>query len=93
MQLTKKKLIFLGILGFIAFILLFAEFFHTETSLIESDDCSICLWKQNSIAIDKVFLLIFSIIFIQIHQLDLSNKKISINWIFYQFRNRAPPSV
>ncbi len=90
---TKKKLVFLGILGFIAFILLFAEFFHTETSLIESDDCPICLWKHNAIAIDKVFLLIISIIFIQIHQLDFSNKKIRINWIFYQFRNRAPPSV
>lgn len=93
MQSTKKELVFLGILGFITFILLFAEFFHTETSLIESDDCPICLWEHNSIAIDKVFLLIISIIFIQIQLLDFSNKKISINWIFYQFRNRAPPSV
>lgn len=93
MQLTKKNLVFLGILGFITFILLFAEFFHTETSPIESDDCPICLWEHNTIAIDSIFLLIVSIIFIQIHQLYFSNKKITVNWIFYQFRNRAPPSV
>ncbi|MCK4835982.1 MAG: hypothetical protein KAT17_05060, partial [Candidatus Aminicenantes bacterium] len=86
-------LIYLGILGFIAFILLFAEFFHTETSLVESDDCPICLWERNTIAIDKIFFLIVSIVFILLHQLNITDLEIPFFLIFYHFKNRAPPFV
>jgi hypothetical protein len=90
----KRKIYFcLFILAAITFVFLFAEFFHTETSPGESDNCPICLWERNTIAIDKIYLLIIPIIFVLIYQLKTIQIKIPLFCRFYQIKTRAPPSV
>lgn len=90
----KRKLyLFLFSLASITFVVLFAEFFHTETSLVESDDCPICLWQQNALAIDQIYVLILAINYVLIRQLVFIHARARHAWIIHQTQNRDPPPV
>lgn len=93
MGMKRKFYFFLFLLASITFVVLFAEFFHTETTLEESDDCPICLWQHNSLAIDKIYVLIVAIIYVLIRQLAFIHARVRNTWIIRQNQNRDPPLV
>lgn len=87
----KKKILFVYFIAFFALLIVSSQFFHQETNPLQTDQCPICQWQKNTIALSILYFLVIAITFILIHSLCFSIEKIPFSSFFYHYHLRAPP--
>jgi hypothetical protein len=87
-----KQIAFLYLLVVISIIFLFADFFHTETTLEEQEDCPICIFERNVIAISQLYFLSIAILFFSLFRFIIHHNRARPLFINHHFYIRAPPS-
>jgi hypothetical protein len=87
-----KRIAFLYLLAAISIIFLLADFFHTETTLEEQDDCPICIFERNSLAISQLYFLFVEIVFVSLFRFIIHQNRARSILINFHFNIRAPPS-
>jgi hypothetical protein len=86
-----KRIAFLYLLIAISIIFLFAVFFHTETTLGEKDDCPICIFERNILAISQLYFLSVVILFVSLFRFIIYQNRARSLFINYHLNIRAPP--
>jgi hypothetical protein len=87
----KKQISFFFYVAFFCAIVLCAQYFHQEKSLQTMDECPICLWQMNTVALAGLYFLVIFIIFAIFAYLYFFNHKIQFYSPFYHFFQRGPP--
>ncbi len=87
----KQRIYFLFYVLLFGMIVICAQFFHQEETLQPKDDCPICLWQQNTVALAGLYFLVIHIIFIIFAHLYFFNDKIQFSLPFYHYLQRGPP--
>jgi disulfide bond formation protein DsbB len=88
----KRRILFVAFLAFFSLIILAAQFFHQEKTLQPMDNCPICLWQMNTVALAGLCLLTILIIFAIFRYLRIFNDEIHFTPSFYHYFLRGPPS-
>jgi len=93
MSYTERKNLFLLVIALFSLVILTAQFFHQEETLSQADmdNCTICQWLRNSIALALLYFFIAFIAFIILHCLGTFYKKKPFFYFFYHYSLRAPP--
>jgi hypothetical protein len=86
-----KRIAFLYLLVVISIIFLFADFFHKETTLEKKDDCPICIFEQNILAISQLYFLSVAILFVSLFRFIIHQNKSRSLFINYHSNIRSPP--
>ena len=87
-----KRIAFICLLVAFSIIILFADFFHTETTLEEQDDCPICIFERNTLAISQLYFLFVAIAFVSLFRVIIRQKRARSVFVNYNYNIRAPPS-
>jgi disulfide bond formation protein DsbB len=89
----KKRVSFLFYVAFFCVIVLFAQFFHQEKSIQqkEMEECPICIWQKNTVALASLYFLVIFIIFNIVGYLYLFNDRLQFYLSFYHYFQRGPP--
>lgn len=87
-----KQITFLYLLVSIFIIFMFADFFHTETTFAEKDNCPICIFERNILAISQLYFLSVVILFVSFFRIIIHHNIAQSFFIKYHFNIRAPPS-
>jgi hypothetical protein len=89
-----KRIAFIYLLVAISIIFLFADFFHTETTLEreEQDDCPICIFERNTLAISQLYFLFVAIVFVSLFRFVIRQNRARPVFVHYHFNIRGPPS-
>jgi len=87
----RKWISFLFYVALFCLIVLCAQFFHQEKSLQPMDECPICLWQKNTVALAGLYFLVIFIIFAIFSYLYFFNYKIQFYSSFYHYFLRGPP--
>ena len=88
----KRRILFVTFLAFFSLIVLGAQFFHQEETLEQMDNCAICLWQMNTVALACLYFLVILVIFALFHYLRIFSNKIHFAPSFYHYSLRGPPS-
>ena len=87
----KKWVSFLSYGALFCMIVLCAQFFHQEKTLKTMDECPICIWQKNTVALAWLYFLVIFIIFTIFCYLYFFNDKIQSYSPFYYYFQRGPP--
>jgi disulfide bond formation protein DsbB len=88
----KRRILFVAFLAFFSFIILGAQFFHQEKTIQPMDNCPICVWQMNTVALAGLYLLVLLVIFAVLRYLYIFNDKVHFTPSFYHYFLRGPPS-
>ena len=88
----NRRVAFIWLLVSITAIFLFADFLHTETTLNPQDDCPICLWERQVIAISKLYFLFLLAFFIPLFKFANPQEKVHSLVSRFHIKSRAPPT-
>jgi hypothetical protein len=91
MNTDKRRILFVSFLAFFALIVTCTQFFHQEKTIQPLDECPICIWQMNAVALATLYFLVLIPIFIVIRYLITNNSKIQFCSDFHCFNHRAPP--
>lgn len=89
---TKKRLFFC-LLGGLAITFLFTQYFHTETTIEPDDDCSICVWERNVVAVSQLYFLFLLVLFTCLFKFFVFHCRLKTVIRLFHFNSRAPPAV
>jgi hypothetical protein len=88
-----KKQIFFWVLIALTGLFLFAPYFHTETTIEPGDDCPICIFERNVVAVSQLYFIFVMVIFICFFEFFISDNRLRTATYFSHFNSRAPPAV
>jgi hypothetical protein len=91
MQNDKKQILFVAFLAFFSLVILFAQFFHQERTIHPMDNCPICVWQMNAIALASLYFLVLFLLFTVIRCIITTDHKTRLCYDFFCFSRRAPP--
>jgi hypothetical protein len=87
----KRRISFLFYVLLFGVIVLGAQFLHEEKSLQPMDECPICLWQINTVALAGLYLLLIFIIFTIFRYLYFFIDRIQFYSPFHHYFLRGPP--
>jgi disulfide bond formation protein DsbB len=89
----KKEQFFFWLLIALTGLFLFASYFHTETTIEPEDDCPICIFERNVVAVSQLYFIFVMVLFICFFEFFISDYRLKTVIYFYHFNSRAPPAV
>lgn len=89
---TRKKL-FILLLAMLACLTLFSSFFHTESTIENDNDCPICNWQRNVIAISQLSVLFLLVLLYCLFKFLVANDRLYTVVPAFHLKNRAPPTL
>ncbi|MCP4152644.1 MAG: hypothetical protein GY757_33215 [bacterium] len=89
----RNQKAFLYALLFISVVLLFSQYFHTETTLTPQDNCPICVWERSVYTTGQIYLFCLAISIVLYRRLFASQEKNLFSEAYGFFNSRAPPAL
>lgn len=87
-----KKQFFFWLLAVITGLFLFASYFHTETTIEPEDDCPICIWERNVVAVSQLYFLFLLVLFFCFFKFFIKHYRLKTAIRIFHFNSRAPPA-
>lgn len=88
----KKQIFFWLLIGGTG-LFLFAPYFHTETTIEPEDNCPICVFERNVVAVSQLYFIFLLVLFICFFKFFINHYRLKTAIHFFYFNSRAPPAV
>ena len=88
----KKKQIFFWLLIGLTGLFLFAPYFHTETTIEPEDNCPICIFERNVVAVSQLYFIFLVVFFICFFSFFIDQYRLETAIRIFNFNSRAPPA-
>jgi hypothetical protein len=88
----KKEQIFFWLLIALTGLFLFASYFHTETTIEPEDNCPICRFERNVVAVSQLYFIFLLVFFICFFEFFINQYRLKTAIRLYHFNSRAPPA-
>ena len=85
----RKQILFWLLIG-VTGLFLFTPYFHTETTIEPEDNCPICVFERNVVAISQLYFIFIVVLFICFFKFFINQYRLKTAIRIFHFNSRAP---